>query len=329
MHAWKSTQEHIFMESLPTELLIAIVDIIERDQLTLARCNRINKLWHNLTQVRLYREPSLLRLSALQKFLWTVDRVDEVDDYLEQLSSIHRPNSPSPTPKDSTDHLSPPSDLAPRIPPGVLVRSIDLSMIPHRWDDVQYETIRAIAEGCPWIEQLNLADCSIVRDNAVQILAENLGSLGKLRSLVLSGCTKITDLAVLSLCANVPSLENLELSGCDRITDVSIREIGSPILLESNPALMASLVGRSSQGVAPETEEYGGPHWMPRLLKSLDVSNCTRITDRSIKDLRMGATELVSLNLDGCYGILHGDNDLNEWEDMDDEFTDIDEDDAP
>ncbi|GJJ74894.1 hypothetical protein EMPS_07252 [Entomortierella parvispora] len=314
------------METLPIELLITIVDIIQHDQRALACCNRINKLWHSLTQVRLYQQPSFLRLTALELFVRTVDN-PEVDIYLTHHSSSQRPDASPRLQNLTADSSSPSSALAPRIPPGAFVRSIDLSMLPHRWESVQYETIHMIAQGCPWIEQLNLSDCALLRDNAIQILAETLGPRRRLRSLVLSGCNRISDLAVLSICANVPLLENLELSGCDRITDISILELGSLIDLDTDPALLSFLEDRKE--VRRLVDEVEGHPWFTRPLKSLDLSHCTRITDRGVKGLRNGAAFLASLNLDGCYGILHGDDGLNEWEDMDEEFTDIEEDDAP
>ncbi|KAG0049097.1 hypothetical protein BGZ83_006047 [Gryganskiella cystojenkinii] len=312
------------MESLPTELLIAIIDHLVHDQFALSQCNRINRQWHNLTQSSLYREPSLIKLSALKLFIRSLE-TSRSETYLH-------PHSLDPTnTSTSTVSTSKAATTA-----GDHVRSINLSMLPHRWEYVQYEIVHAIAVGCPWLEHLDLSNCSLLRDNAVQDLAENLGPR-RLRSLVLSGCLRITDLAVLSLCAHAIHLENLELSGCDRLSDISLFELGSRPQPQPLPTSATSESSPSSPSSSSESrkpienreELDGNPKPVSRPLKRLDLSHCTRITDSGIQGLRAGL-HLNSLNLEGCYGILMGDEGLvvSDWEDLDDDeqFTDIDDD---
>jgi len=132
----------------------------------------------------------------------------------------------------------------------------------------------------------------------------------------LSGCTKITDVAVLSICANAVGLENLELSGCNRLSDISILELGSAVIL----ARKVGLSGFTDYKDATEIEALQ-LQGTSQTIRSLDLSHCTRITDTGIRGLRQGAVRLTSLNLEGCYGVLGSVNDLvaNEWEDLEDE----------
>ncbi|KAF9426407.1 hypothetical protein BGZ94_006553 [Podila epigama] len=203
-------------------------------------------------------------------------------------------------------------------------------MLPHRWDTVNVIHIQGLVLGCPWITNVDLRNCSKLGDNAVMMIAETLGPR-HLRSLVLSGCARISDVSILSICANVVHLENLEISGCDRITDVSIYELGTATIILSEPLSPAPstthiLEREESEG---SKEEGAGKAVIvkgtSKTLQSLDISFCTRITEASIRALRVGISRLSSLNLEGCYGVLLNEETVvtNEWEDLDDsDFTD-------
>ncbi|KAG0219220.1 hypothetical protein BGX33_004033 [Mortierella sp. NVP41] len=216
--------------------------------------------------------------------------------------------------------------------PGQLVETIDLSMLPHRWETVHFDHIQTLVQGCPHLSSLDLSNCRILRDNAVQSIAEELGPRN-LQSLILSGCTKLTDISVLSVCAHAVRLENLELSECDRLSDISILELGSAVIQTRRVA--SGIKGSTAKSLVSieslvSAETAGSPGSEPQLrgtsqtLRSLDLSHCTRITERGVQGLRQGAVQLTSLNLEGCYGVLASDDDLgaNEWEDLEDEDED-------
>lgn len=239
--------------------------------------------------------------------------------FSSSLSSANTSASSAPSSTVTVTTLeSQPPFLSSLMPLGGLVDTIDLSMLPHRWETVNAQHIQDLVLGCPWISRLDIQNCSQLRDNAVQLIAENLGPR-RLRSLVLSGCTRITDLAILSLCAHATELENLELSGCDRISDVSIWELGTATITLQAPSLI-SLSLLSDNRELESTITRG----VSRTLKSLDLSHCTRITETGIRALRAGMAQLSSLNLEGCYGVLLNDDNLvtNEWEDIYDDFQD-------
>ncbi|KAF9545135.1 hypothetical protein EC957_011205 [Mortierella hygrophila] len=308
------------MDALPTELLLAIIDCLGFDQGSIAACNRINKLWHTLTHQRLYKQPRLDRRLALEAFVGAVSVPAELivhshnqeqqdssisDDVLRISQYTQCPSSYS--------LLS--SLTATRRHPGRLVETIDLSMLPHRWETVHIGHIQGVVQGCSYLSSLDLSDCSQLRDNAVQSIAEALGPRN-LRSLILSGCTRITDVAVLSICAHAVGLENLELSRCDRLSDISILELGTAVIQPTRVHLSGSRYsGGATEAEAPRFQGTS------QTIRSLDLSHCTRITDRGIWGLRQGAVGLTLLNLEGCYGVLGSVNDLeaNEWEDFEDE----------
>ncbi|KAK3824319.1 MAG: hypothetical protein J3R72DRAFT_458315 [Linnemannia gamsii] len=317
------------MDALPTELLLAIIDRLRWDQDSIATCNRLNRRWHTLTHHILYRQPRLDRLPALEAFVKTISPtygrqiLGELEPRFSMQPSQTQNQNEQYNPiadgtlriSQSTQQQAPPlvasSPAASLIHPGQLVQTINLSMLPHRWETVHVGHIQGLVEGCLSVSTLDLRDCILLRDNAVQAIAELLGPRNLL-SLVLSGCTKITDVAVLSICAHSVRLENLELSGCDRLSDISILELGSAIIRDR----------RVSHSGFMETEPQ--LQGTSQTIRSLDLSHCTRITDTGIRGLRQGAVQLASLNLEGCYGVLVSDNDLeaNEWEDLGDEDED-------
>ncbi|KAG0300222.1 hypothetical protein BGZ97_003334 [Linnemannia gamsii] len=320
------------MDALPTEILLAIIDRLDLDQDSIAACNRIDKRWHSLTRQLLYRQPRLDRLSALEAFVKAMSPdtlpglSDEVKPFIVTDQAVQSHNQEQHGTPISDDALrishsteqpssSGSSLKTTRIHPRRLVETIDLSMLPHRWETVHFGHIYGLTQGCSYLSSLNLSDCSLLRDNAVQSVAEILGPRN-LRSLVLSGCTKITDAAVSSICAHAVGLENLELSGCDRLSDTSILELGSAVLPPRQVQLLGSTESEGSTGA--ETMQLQGTS---QTIRSLDLSHCTRITDTGIRGLRQGAMRLTSLNLEGCYGVLGSVNDLeaNEWEDLEDE----------
>ncbi|KFH61833.1 hypothetical protein MVEG_12342 [Podila verticillata NRRL 6337] len=330
------------MDALPTELLLSIINLVAKDQFNLASCTQINKRWHLLTRQRLYSAPRLNRLPALTAFLKTVSGPHMVH-YLSLTKETNRErhhsaiqhasfslssslvnisSSSAPSSTAATTTLEPQAPfLSSLMPLGGLVDTINLSMLPHRWETVNAQHIQDLVLGCPWISRLDIQNCSQLRDNAVQLIAENLGPR-HLRSLVLSGCSRITDLAILSLCAHATELENLELSGCDRISDVSIWELGTATItlqVPPSPALSSPFLSSDSREL-----ESTITRGVSRTLKSLDLSHCTRITEAGVRALRAGMGQLSSLNLEGCYGVLLNDDNLvtNEWEDIDDDFQD-------
>ncbi|KAF9283468.1 hypothetical protein BGZ88_010465 [Linnemannia elongata] len=322
------------MDTLPTELLLGIIDCLDLDQDSIAACNRINRRWHNLTHQRLYKQPRLDRLLSLEAFVNAIGTVsvpvvaDEFKSHNLAGQPVRSQNQEQQNNSISNDVLRisqcnqhlPSYSLASSLTttrrhPGRLVEMIDLSMLPHRWETVHIGHIQGLVQGCSHLSSLDLRDCSLLRDNAVQLIAESLGPRN-LRSLVLSGCTKITDVAVLCICAHAVGLENLELSGCARLSDISILELGSAVI---QPTQVHPLGFRNS-GSASEAEVS----WLQgtsQTIRSLDLSHCTRITDTGIRGLRQGAVGLMLLNLEGCYGVLGSVNDLetNEWEDLEDE----------
>ncbi|KAF9439162.1 hypothetical protein BGZ76_010061 [Entomortierella beljakovae] len=351
------------MDLLPTELLLVIAHFIIQDQSSLASCNRLNKRWYQLTRNLLYKEPKLKQQSAFSQFLKTVD-TPVMSQYLQTLdrsiissrntcrnketlsSNLPRLHSPisfqsklyldsysfKSTSKGCTEEesrllLSSSMDHKPiPVPIGGIVEIFNLSMMSHRWKTVDFSLIQSLTLGCPFISTLDLRDCAQLRDNAVQLISEELGPRN-LRSLVLSGCIRITDLSILSLCAHAVCIENLELSGCERISDISIMEIGSAVITKA-PSIRQNTVDIDGDGNDNDDDNDDDDdnesistsfiQGISRTIKSLDLSDCTRITDVGIDKLRMGATQLKSLNLEGCYGILIASEvfDETEWEDL-------------
>ncbi|KAF9974580.1 hypothetical protein BGZ73_002015 [Actinomortierella ambigua] len=113
-------------------------------------------------------------------------------------------------------------------PLGHYVREMSLSMIPHRWDQIEGLHLLALCRGCPFLERLDLRDCQRVRE--VQFWSSIFASPTlpyTLKSLTLSGCHLITDLTISLVCEFMQCLEHLDVSNCETLTDWMLMELAS------------------------------------------------------------------------------------------------------
>ncbi|RUP43509.1 hypothetical protein BC936DRAFT_137067 [Jimgerdemannia flammicorona] len=158
-----------------------------------------------------------------------------------------------------------------------MVREIDLSAIPHRWDCVTDKILARLMEKCKAIERIDLHLCSKIHDSSVYLISTTLGST--LTDLTLSQCERLTNASVFALAAHCPCLKTLDISHL-LVTDVSLRE-----LAESCTSL----------------------EW-------LSLAYCEFLTEASIMFLRERCARLKFVDLDGCYGMLFENDDDNDME---------------
>ena len=109
---------------------------------------------------------------------------------------------------------------------------------------------------------LDLSFCTAVDDEAVELLAERCTQLITLR---LTGCSKLTDGGIAHVAEKIRGCQKLSLAHCLRLSDAATE------------ALVKTL-------------------W----LEELNLSNCSRITDRSLFALAERAPGLVDLRLRWC-----------------------------
>lgn len=109
---------------------------------------------------------------------------------------------------------------------------------------------------------LDLSFCTAVDDEAVELLAERCAQLVTLR---LTGCSKLTDGGIAHIAKKICGCQKLSLAHCLRLSDAATEVLVKTLWLEE-----------------------------------LNLSNCSRITDRSLFALAERAPGLVDLRLRWC-----------------------------
>lgn len=128
------------------------------------------------------------------------------------------------------------------------------------WGCIKMKTLKFNAED---LVLLNLWGCHGLTDS----VAESMGCLCNLKSLILSECHRLTDTFILSICETVPQIYHLNLRYLRRITDTSIRSIAARM-----------------------TNIY-----------TIDLTFCTRISAQSLADLVSIRPNLSELRLFSCH----------------------------
>ena len=167
------------------------------------------------------------------------------------------------------------------------------------------------------LHTLSLANCRRLTDEAII----NISHLVSLESLSLDGCRCLTDRSAIGI-GNMAQLKRLDLSQCDLITDAglaelehleqieelslgwcrSITDLGIEILVNQN--------GRSEQlrilGLARVPISDVGVEHLGKLsvLEELDINGCTNIGSVSLGKALEKLTNLTSLDVSYCPGIL-------------------------
>jgi hypothetical protein len=159
--------------------------------------------------------------------------------------------------------------------------------------------IRHLAAGCPELTELDLGGLFLLKDGTPRSFArEGLQALlharPRLRALNLGGCTQVADRIISSLPGAFPDLEQLALSCCLNVSPPALQEcLGAlPRLTSVN---LRGVGAGVSDGVLAALAFCSGPR-----LSSLDVAECTDVTDRGVAAVSKRCRGLMSLDLAGC-----------------------------
>ncbi|GFQ00039.1 F-box/LRR-repeat protein 7 [Phtheirospermum japonicum] len=114
----------------------------------------------------------------------------------------------------------------------------------------------------PSLQSINLGHCSLLTANAVNLIADFLGS--NLRELFIDDCQKINPMLILTAFKKFTCLEVLSVAGIHSITDQFINE-------------MVTVCGRN--------------------IKELDLADCIKLTDCCLKTIGSNCADLRSLNI--------------------------------
>ncbi|CAG8496337.1 3365_t:CDS:2 [Ambispora leptoticha] len=149
---------------------------------------------------------------------------------------------------------------------GLLVREIDLSLLPHRWSNITDPDIIALISLCPNLTFLDINYCAQLHDSTLKHIARTLGP--HLTNLNVSQCPKFTDDGFMALATECSALTTLNFSYTD-ITDLALSQIATTC-----PTI----------------------RW-------LNLKCCELVTDLSLLELRKWCKDL-RVEVIGCWGVV-------------------------
>ncbi|KAG9301767.1 hypothetical protein G9A89_003314 [Geosiphon pyriformis] len=149
---------------------------------------------------------------------------------------------------------------------GLLVREVDLSLLPQRGSSIKDSDIISLITLCPNLTGLDINFCTQLQDTTLQYIATTLGP--RLTNLNVSQCPKFTDVGFMALATKCTGLTTLNFSYTD-ITDLALSQIASTC-----PTI----------------------RW-------LNLKCCELVTDMSLVELKRWCKEL-RVELVGCWGVV-------------------------
>ena len=143
------------------------------------------------------------------------------------------------------------------------------------------------------LEILNLCNNESITNSGIEKLAK--GS-PRLRSLMLSGCTQISDVALDHLVAYCPMMETLDLEEC------SITNLGLTIIANSNWTLCLKHLCLSYCDAITDTSVLYLLNRCQQLIE-LEVDNCSKLTDGLLDGIAASKYRIQNLEVFDCRGI--------------------------
>ncbi|KAJ3068289.1 hypothetical protein HK102_007212 [Quaeritorhiza haematococci] len=175
-------------------------------------------------------------------------------------------------------------------------------------------SISEIARGCPYLETLSVAYCTMVGDRGLEALANGV-CRGTLKNLNLTGCANVTDEGLEFLAGGgsnsngagiimtdtakagpgCPNLKFLQLSGLRHLTDTGLSRLitGCPHITHLDLEECTHLTNTTLQNIS--ASPYLRLH-----LQHLSLSYCDHLTDDAVLQLIRSCPRLRHLEVDNC-----------------------------
>lgn len=151
-------------------------------------------------------------------------------------------------------------------------------------------TVRAIAEGCPDLEALDIAaDDFMGNDEILDDDVAELARLTRLRRLEMGNLTAVTDEGLEKLLKALPGLEVLNLSGCNSLA------FGADVHRALGKTSLRGLTLAATEVTSATLETLSRT-----ALHSLDLNGCERLTPDVISYLVAGFKSLRNLDIALC-----------------------------
>ena len=190
------------------------------------------------------------------------------------------------------------------------LQSLDLSHCHFQDSALSY-----LFRGCKHLRELNLAGCVDLSDAAWEpLLVSSCSSTGtqaadkfgtRLASLVLTGCSKITDNAVISIASACPLLQRIDLEGVPLVTCKGVTSLAThcPYLNSIDISSDIQAIADNPRSRVPRVGSEGikalGRHC--KHLRILRCNGASRIDASAIVEIAKGCPDLEVLTLRHCH----------------------------
>ena len=176
-------------------------------------------------------------------------------------------------------------------------REIDLSNT-----DVTDDDIAIIAGTCAGLVAVTLDECQKVTDDGIDCLTDVCGE--SLEQISLQDVKGVTDVGVAFISTRCPQLRELNISGCGRITDVAMLN-----LAENNADTLSVLKAARCPFISDKGAQRIGPE---SSFHEISIANCPRITDVGFGEItqrsklirKLDASGLIEVTDDGVRTLL-------------------------
>jgi hypothetical protein len=135
-----------------------------------------------------------------------------------------------------------------------------------------------LAKSCENIQTLDLNGCTNVGEFGDRAIKEIGAFCGSMKYLDLGGCRRVEDGGVKALAVGCPEITTLKLGGCKILTKESLKALS-----KHSKSMTDILLGGCEKFTDNDFELYLGPSCaFSSTLTSLDLSGCTKISDRGV-----------------------------------------------
>jgi len=147
-----------------------------------------------------------------------------------------------------------------------------------------------IADQIPSIQRLNLSFCASITDTGMKSLAR----LSAMEYLNLRSCDNISDIGLGYLAEGSIRLKTLDVSFCERVTDASMAHIATGLFNLRSLSMAAAKI--NDEGICKISKTLLD-------LNTLNIGQCTHLSDKCLEDIAKTMNNLISIDLYGCTNI--------------------------
>ncbi|KAI2777957.1 RNI-like protein [Daldinia loculata] len=160
-------------------------------------------------------------------------------------------------------------------------------------NNITERSIVAIAENCRRLQGLNVSNCKQISNESMVQLAENCRYIKRLK---LNDCEQLNDSAIIAFANNCPNILEIDLHQCVNIGNEPVTA-----LLAKGRSLRELRLANCD--IIDDGAFLSLPSKIYEHLRILDLTSCTRLTDRAVEKIIEVAPRLRNLVLAKCSNI--------------------------